>query len=55
MKKVVKYINLNISTTQNTSKNILITAGAQGIGEAITKHSINTGATLDINGGIYNM
>lgn len=52
---MVKYINLNIRKTQNTSRNILTTAGAQGIGEAVTKHFINTGTTLDINGGVYNM
>ena len=32
-----------------TGKNILITAGAQGIGEAITKHLIDSGANLAIH------
>jgi 3-oxoacyl-[acyl-carrier protein] reductase len=30
-------------------KNVLITAGAQGIGEAITKHFINSGANVAIH------
>ena len=32
-----------------TGKNILITAGAQGIGEAITKHLIDSGANVAIH------
>lgn len=32
-----------------TNKNILITAGAQGIGEAITKHFIDSGANVAIH------
>ena len=32
-----------------TGKNVLITAGAQGIGEAITKHFINCGANVAIH------
>jgi len=32
-----------------TGKNILITAGAQGIGEAITKHFIDSGANVAIH------
>ena len=67
------------SNNKLIGKNVLITAGAQGIGEAITRHFIDsganvaihyfssaeylaseydgfiTGATLDINGGVYNM
>ncbi len=30
-------------------KNVLITAGAQGIGEAITKHFIDNGANVSIH------
>ena len=30
-------------------KNILITAGAQGIGEAITRHMIDSGANVAIH------
>ena len=30
-------------------KNVLITAGAQGIGEAITRHFINSGANVAIH------
>lgn len=32
-----------------TGKNVLITAGAQGIGEAITKHMIDSGANVAIH------
>ena len=32
-----------------TGKNVLITAGAQGIGEAITKHFIDNGANVAIH------
>lgn len=32
-----------------TNKNVLITAGAQGIGESITKHFINSGANVAIH------
>ena len=32
-----------------TSKNVLITAGAQGIGESITKHFIDSGANVAIH------
>ena len=32
-----------------TGKNVLITAGAQGIGEAITKHFIDSGANVAIH------
>ena len=32
-----------------TNKNVLITAGAQGIGEAITKHFIDSGANVAIH------
>jgi 3-oxoacyl-[acyl-carrier protein] reductase len=35
--------------TKLTGKNILITAGAQGIGEAITKHLIDSGANVAIH------
>ena len=38
---------------QNNSKlnckNVLITAGAQGIGESITKHFIDSGANVSIH------
>ncbi|MDT0621494.1 SDR family NAD(P)-dependent oxidoreductase [Croceitalea vernalis] len=37
------------STTKLTGKNVLITAGAQGIGEAITKHFIDHGAHVAIH------
>ena len=30
-------------------KNVLITAGAQGIGESITKHFIDSGANVSIH------
>jgi len=30
-------------------KNVLVTAGAQGIGEAITKHFIDSGANVAIH------
>ena len=32
-----------------TNKNVLITAGAQGIGESITKHFIDSGANVAIH------
>ena len=32
-----------------TGKNVLITAGAQGIGESITKHFIDSGANVGIH------
>ncbi|WP_298535689.1 SDR family oxidoreductase [uncultured Algibacter sp.] len=35
--------------TKLSGKNILITAGAQGIGEAITKHFIDNGANVSIH------
>ncbi|MCM4155495.1 3-oxoacyl-ACP reductase FabG [Gramella sp. AN32] len=35
--------------TKLTGKNVLITAGAQGIGESITKHFINSGAHVAIH------
>ena len=35
--------------TKLTGKNVLITAGAQGIGEAITKHLIDSGANVAIH------
>ncbi|WP_435315406.1 SDR family NAD(P)-dependent oxidoreductase, partial [Cellulophaga fucicola] len=38
-----------MNTTKLTGKNILITAGAQGIGEAITKHFIDSGANVAIH------
>ncbi|MDC0177739.1 glucose 1-dehydrogenase [Polaribacter sp.] len=37
------------SNTKLNGKNILITAGAQGIGEAITKHFIDSGANVAIH------
>lgn len=37
------------NNTKLTGKNILITAGAQGIGEAITKHFIDSGANVAIH------
>ncbi len=37
------------SNTKLTGKNVLITAGAQGIGEAITKHFIDSGANVAIH------
>lgn len=37
------------SNTKLTGKNVLITAGAQGIGEAITKHFIDNGANVAIH------
>ncbi|MDB4293527.1 glucose 1-dehydrogenase [Maribacter sp.] len=37
------------SNRKLTGKNILITAGAQGIGEAITKHFIDNGANVAIH------
>ena len=38
-----------INNNKLLGKNILITAGAQGIGEAITKHFINAGANVAIH------
>ncbi len=38
--------NMNIKLA---GKNVLITAGAQGIGEAITKHFIDSGANVAIH------
>lgn len=38
-----------ISNNKLNGKNILITAGAQGIGEAITKHLIDNGANVAIH------
>lgn len=35
--------------TKLTGKNVLVTAGAQGIGEAITKHFIDSGANVAIH------
>ena len=35
--------------TKLTAKNVLITAGAQGIGEAISKHLIDNGANVAIH------
>ncbi|GIZ10445.1 SDR family NAD(P)-dependent oxidoreductase [Flavobacterium sp. UMI-01] len=37
------------SNTKLKGKNVLITAGAQGIGEAITKHFIDSGANVAIH------
>lgn len=37
------------NSTKLTGKNVLITAGAQGIGEAITKHFIDNGANVAIH------
>ena len=37
------------NSTKLTGKNILITAGAQGIGEAITRHFIDNGANVAIH------
>ena len=37
------------NNTKLTGKNILITAGAQGIGEAITRHFIDSGANVAIH------
>ena len=37
------------NTTKLSGKNILITAGAQGIGESITKHFIDSGANVAIH------
>lgn len=37
------------NNTKLTGKNILITAGAQGIGESITKHFIDSGANVAIH------
>ncbi len=37
------------SKTKLTGKNVLITAGAQGIGEAITRHFIDSGANVAIH------
>ena len=37
------------SNTKLTGKNVLITAGAQGIGESITKHFIDSGANVAIH------
>ncbi|MEM5566814.1 SDR family oxidoreductase [Psychroserpens sp. AS72] len=37
------------NTTKLTGKNVLITAGAQGIGESITKHFIDSGANVAIH------
>ncbi|WP_430412651.1 SDR family NAD(P)-dependent oxidoreductase [Kordia sp.] len=38
-----------MNTTKLTNKNVLITAGAQGIGESITKHFIDSGANVAIH------
>lgn len=38
-----------MKTNKLTGKNILITAGAQGIGESITKHFIDSGANVAIH------
>lgn len=37
------------NNTKLTGKNVLITAGAQGIGESITKHFIDSGANVAIH------
>lgn len=37
------------NNTKLSGKNVLITAGAQGIGEAITKHFIDSGANVAIH------
>ncbi|WP_282164851.1 SDR family NAD(P)-dependent oxidoreductase [Cellulophaga baltica] len=37
------------NSTKLSGKNVLITAGAQGIGEAITKHFIDSGANVAIH------
>ncbi|WP_231563933.1 SDR family NAD(P)-dependent oxidoreductase [Zobellia amurskyensis] len=37
------------NSTKLTGKNVLITAGAQGIGESITKHFIDSGANVAIH------
>ena len=48
---MINSINLNTMTNNNkiAGKNVLITAGAQGIGEAITKHFIDNGANVAIH------
>lgn len=38
-----------MANTKLSKKNVLITAGAQGIGEAITKHFIDSGANVAIH------
>ncbi len=38
-----------MNTNKLTGKNVLITAGAQGIGESITKHFIDSGANVAIH------
>ncbi|RTY91257.1 SDR family oxidoreductase [Flavobacterium sp. GSN2] len=38
-----------MNNTKLTGKNVLITAGAQGIGESITKHFIDSGANVAIH------
>lgn len=38
-----------MNTTKLTNKNVLVTAGAQGIGESITKHFIDSGANVAIH------
>ncbi|WP_452226544.1 SDR family NAD(P)-dependent oxidoreductase [Lacinutrix cladophorae] len=38
-----------MNTNKLTGKNVLITAGAQGIGESITKHFIDNGANVAIH------
>lgn len=38
-----------MNTNKLTGKNVLITAGAQGIGESITKHFIDSGANVSIH------
>jgi 3-oxoacyl-[acyl-carrier protein] reductase len=38
-----------MNNTKLTGKNVLITAGAQGIGESITKHFIDNGANVAIH------
>jgi len=38
-----------VSNSKLTGKNVLITAGAQGIGEAITRQFIDNGANVAIH------
>ena len=38
-----------INHTKLSGKNVLITAGAQGIGESITRHFIDSGANVAIH------
>jgi len=40
---------MTMANTKLSGKNVLITAGAQGIGEAITKHFIDSGANVAIH------